>query len=127
MALQYKLEFVYDDKSSADASVFIQLRSDPPVYHSRITKEDYVTLDVEDQDDFLTGIFNVDGVVELSSKAFRIWIMKSPTYAWNEVLSPLLDFLMTEFSETEILALPGSGNMDGTGFSLSKITQRRRV
>lgn len=127
MALQYKLEYSYDESKSSDSSVYIQIRRDPPVYQARIDKEDYDALPSNLKDDFLTSLFNVAGVTELSSRAYRIWIMKSPVFSWQEVLTPVLNYLADFYGETGIESLPGSGNIDGTGFTISNPNQRRKI
>jgi hypothetical protein len=126
MTLKYKLEFNWDDEDPSDPGVYIQLKGvNPPIYRPHTDKEDYDVLPAEEKHDFLTGIFNIQGVVELSSKAYRVWLMKSPQYDWEEVLDPVLAFLLTEFGETELEELPGSGKPDGTGFTLSSPRNRR--
>lgn len=127
MALYYKLEFVYDESSASDASVFIHLRHNTPVYQSRLTKEDYEILTEDEQDDFISALFNIGGVVEISLKGYRIWVMKSPVYSWQEVLEPLLYYLKDFYGEDRFEALPGSGNIDGTGLTLAGIDQRRKL
>lgn len=127
MALDYKLEFVWEDDKPADSSVYIQLRRNTPIYQDRIDKEDYDILDADLKDEFLTGIFNVSGVVEVSTKAYRVWLMKSPVFTWEEVLSPVLNFMMTYYGEDTISSLPGSGTPAGGGFHLSSPIQRRKI
>ena len=125
MALQYKLEYIFGGDGPSDDSVFIQLRVNPPTYQSWIDKETYDVQDTEDKHDFLTGLFNIAGVTELSSKAYRLWIMKSPVYSWEEVLAPTLSFIKDWYSETTLEELPGSGKIDGTGTRLSDTDNRR--
>lgn len=123
----YKLEFVYDGTSAADASVFVQMRDNPPIYQRRIRKEDYDVLSEEEKDDFLTHLFAFAGVVEVSAGAYRLWMMKSPVYSWEEVLTPIMYYLTSYFGYDDFRPMAGSGNLDGTGFSLDSITQRRDV
>ena len=114
MALRYKLEFNYDDEDPSDMGVYIHLKGvNPPIYRSHIDKEDYDVLPDEEKHDFLTGLFNIEGVVELSVKAYRVWLMKHPPYDWDEVMLPVLQFLQDEFGETELSPLPGSASPDG--------------
>ncbi len=127
MALEYKLEFIFDGSTPSDSSVFIHLRRDMPAYRARIDKEKYVILDADKKHAFITGLFALPGVVELSTKAYRIWVMKSPVYNWQEVLAPLFVYLKTQFSESNLTQLPGSANIDGTGLQLSSIDQRRGI
>lgn len=114
MALRYKLEFNYDDDDPSDMGVYIQLKGhNPPVYRAHIDKEDYDVLPDEEKHDFLTGLFNIAGVVELSSKAYRVWLMKHVVYDWDEVMLPVLQFLQDEFSQSSQDPLPGSAEPDG--------------
>lgn len=124
MAFLYSLEYNYDTSQPADASVYIQMRRDVPTYLSHITKEEYFN-DPTVQTPFATGLFNIPGVVELSLMAFRVWLMKSPVYTWLEVNDPVLSYLANYYGETELQQLPGSGQPDGTGFTLGSAYQRR--
>ena len=76
---------------------------------------------------FLTSIFNISGVTELSVKAYRVWIMKSPVYNWKEVLDPVLYYIASYYSFDDIEQMLGSGNTDGTGFTLSQPVNRRKL
>lgn len=125
MALQYKLEYVYGEDAPADDSVYIQLRVNPPIYRGWTDKEDYDVLPDEEKHPFLTGIFNIAGVTEVSSKAYRVWLMKSPVYSWQEVLDPTLYFIMNWYSESSLNQLPGSADPDGKGTRLATPDQRR--
>jgi hypothetical protein len=127
MALDYKLEYVYDNSTPWDSSVFIHLRFNTPVYQDHINKEDYDILPVEKKHEFLTGLFNIAGVTELSTKAYRIWLMKSPVYSWQEVLEPVLYYLLFWYQESEFNKLPGSANTDGTGLTLEGPVNRRKI
>jgi len=121
----YKLEFIYDDTSSSDASVFIQMRDNPPIYQDDITKEVYDVLPDDQKDDFLTQMFSFAGVTELSTKAYRIWLMKAPTYSWEEVLVPILYYLTSFYGKDDFQSLPGSAMVNGMGLKLNSITNRR--
>lgn len=123
MALEVKLEYVAVD--DGDDSVMWQIRRDPPAYIDRIGKEEYSRLDTTDQDPFITGLFDVVGVTEVSSQAYRIWVMKSPAYEWQEVNDSLQAYLLDEFGETDVEYLQGSANKDGTGFRLVSDRNRR--
>lgn len=119
MALQYKLEYLKDETQPEDMSVFIQLRRNTPIYQERINKEDYDVLSDGLKHEFLTGLFNIGGVVEVSTKAYRVWISKSPTFTWDEVLNPLL-FYMKEYFEEDSLE-----KMQGSGVTLTSVNDRR--
>jgi hypothetical protein len=126
-ALTYKLEFNYDESTRSDSSVFIQLRANPPIYQARIDKEDYDVLPAELKNEFLTNIFNVSGVTELSVKCYRIWLMKSPVYSWEEVLLPVLYYIASYYGLTQIEQMFGSGNTDGSGCTLNTPIERRKI
>ena len=123
--LLYKLEYNWDDSDPSDAGVYIQLRDNPPVYRSQTDKEVYDVLPTEEKHDWLTGLFNIAGVTEVSSRAYRIWIMKSPVYTWQEVLTPALGFMKDWYGHADIQDLPGSANPDGAGFALLDPKNRR--
>ena len=125
MALQYRLEFLQEEGSPADDSVFIHLRSDVPAFRGRIGKEAYSNLDDADKSTFMDGLFEIDGITEASSQAFRVWIMKSPAFTWPEVLNTVLEYLRVQIGEDSIEDLPGSGKIDGTGFRLDSSNNRR--
>lgn len=127
MPLQYKLEYSYDENSRSDSSVFIQLRRNPPIYQAHIDKEDYDILPDEQKHEFLTSLFNIAGVTELSTRAYRVWLMKSPVYTWEEVMLPVLYYMAGYYGDSGIEPLPGSGNPDGTGFTISNPNQRRKI
>jgi hypothetical protein len=127
MALDYKIEYLYDDTVTSDDSAFIHLKEDVPAYQQHISKENYFDLPEEQQHEFITGLFGVDGVTEISSQAFRVWVMKAPAFNWEEVLEDVLDYLKTELDETELNQLPGSAHLDGTGFRLTKARNRREI
>lgn len=123
----YKLEFIYDDSSPSDSSVFIHMRDNPPIYMVHTNKEDFDILDSSQKDPFITALFNIAGVTEMSLKTYRIWIMKSPVYTWEEVLAPFLAYLSNFYEYVGIAPLPGSGNLDGTGLQLSSASNRRKI
>ena len=125
--LIYRLEFNYDESTRSDSSVFIQLRENPPIYQEHIDKEKYDILPEELKNVFLTSIFNISGVTELSVKAYRVWIMKSPVYNWKEVLDPVLYYIASYYSFDDIEQMLASGNTDGTGFTLSQPVNRRKL
>lgn len=91
--LMYQVEFFqgYNGKPS-DEGVFIQLRHDVPSYIERTGKEDYDP-NGDDGSDFLTDLFNVNGVVVVSTTAYRVYIEKSPTYSWDEIINPVVEVI----------------------------------
>ena len=115
----------YEDGSPADDSTFIQLRVNPPIYRSRTNKEDYDVLPEEEKHPFLTAIFNIAGITEVSSRAYRLWVMKSPVYTWQEVLDPTLYYIMSYYGESSLNQLPGSADPNGVGTRLGSVDQRR--
>jgi hypothetical protein len=124
----YKLEYCYESSSPADASVFIQIRDNPPIYQEHIDKEAYDILSDGLKHEFLTALFNIAGVVELSTKAYRVWFMKSPAYQWLEVVEPFIFYMSDYFGYADgPEAMPGSANLDGTGFTLDSLNSRRKI
>lgn len=125
MALQYKLEF-NTPSGASDDSVYIHLRQDP-VFRTRIGKESYSALPNDQKQGLITEIFGVPGVVEVSTKTNRIWLMKSPIFSWQEVIQPVLFIVRDRFGETSIESLPGSAFIDGKGLRLISDTNRRAI
>ena len=125
--LTYKLEFNRDDGAPADASVYIQLRVNPPIYQKLIDKEDYDILPPELKHEFTTNLFNISGVTELSIRAYRVWLMKSPIYSWEEVLLPVLFYMANWYGFDGIEAYLGSGSPDGSGLFLPSTSNRRKL
>lgn len=130
----YKLEFLYDDGTPSDASVFIQMRDNPPIYMVKTNKEDYDIIPDTEKNPFITKLFDIAGVTEMSLKAYRIWIMKSPTYTWFEVLDPIIIYLASFYGYTGSVTLPASGLVDGsngtyipTGNQLVSVNNRRPI
>lgn len=125
--LTYKLEFNRDDDAPSDSSVYIQLRVNPPIYQKLIDKEDYDILPAELKHEFTTNLFNIAGVTELSIRAYRVWLMKSPIYSWEEVLLPVLFYMAGYYGFDGIEAYLGSGSPDGSGFFLNRPSDRRKL
>lgn len=125
-SFMYKLEFNYDENTPSDASCYIQLRDNPPIYRRQTKKEDYDILPEDQKHEFLTGIFNISGIVEVSSTAYRVWIMKSPAYTWQEVMLPTLHFIKDWYQYTTLEQMQGSANPDGSGFTLANSSDRRQ-
>lgn len=107
--LNYKLEYFKDATQPSDEGVFIHLDIDLPAYQGLIGKEDYLALDVQDQSAFVTGLFGIAGVMDVSAKANRLFITKSPIFTWMQVFSPLLVYLQAQLGATSVNELPGSG------------------
>ena len=84
--LLFKLEYFHGAGGPTDDGVFIQLRHEVPAYQHVITKEVYFSSENQNHSDFATALFNVYGVVRLSSQAWRVYIEKSPVFKWDEVL-----------------------------------------
>ena len=127
MSLMYKLEYIYDSGAPSDCAVFIHLRDAPPVYLAHITKEDYDWLDSSLKNDFASGLLNVAGLTEISIKAYRVWLMKSPVYTWEEVLIPVLYFIAESLGKSGIFAIQGSADYTGSGFTVPSQSQRRKI
>jgi hypothetical protein len=114
MALQYKLEYL---KDGSDDSVFIHFRVNVPVYANKMEKETYETGTF--QHDWLDGIFNTPGITDASSQVYRLWIVKSPSFQWDEILPPLLTFVQNYLGESSL------EEMQGSGITLESSTDRR--
>ncbi len=124
-SFQYKIEFNYNDDGPADAGCYIQIRRNVPIYQNRIDKEFYDVKPDEEKHEFLTGLFNIAGVTEVATQAYRVWLMKSPVYDWDEVLEAVLDFMKGSYGDDPLESLPGSGWSDGQGFTLESPSTRR--
>lgn len=126
MALEYKLEFNNPDGKNDDGAL-IHVKNVFNAFQDTIGKEDYLALDPADKQALITGLFNIEGVTEVQTTAFRIWIMKSPIYSWAEVMQPVLFYLRDQFGETELSPLAGSAEIDGSGLRLGTETGRRTI
>lgn len=125
MALKYKIEYILPSGPSDD-SVYIHIKEDECDSHQeRIGKEDYC--DSTDKKTLIDSLFEVEGVVEVSVKAYRVWIMKSPIYNWEEIILPVLYVLRDHFGETSISPLPGSAEIDGSGLRIPSENDRRAI
>jgi hypothetical protein len=62
-------------------------------------------------DSFVSALFDLPGVMELSIKANRVWFMKSPTYDWDDVLPNVLEVIRLQLGQSSISELSGSGNV----------------
>jgi hypothetical protein len=85
-ALQYKFEYLQGAIGPTDDGVFIQLRTDVPAYQPIITKELYFSAQNTTTTALATALFGINGVVRLSTQAWRVYIEKSPVFQWDEVL-----------------------------------------
>lgn len=113
MALKYKLEAFRDGTKPSQEGVFIHFLEDVPCYQSLITKEEYFgsCTDSEgaEKNDFITKLFEVEGVVEVSSKAYRLYIIKAELFDWTSIITNVfVDVLFEAFGETSAEELPGS-------------------
>jgi hypothetical protein len=110
--LNYSLEFIKDDTQPSDEAVFIQLQTELPVFVAKTKKEDY-----QWDEAFLTGIFNIDGIVTVSLQSFRVYVEKSNLFSWEEILSPLIEYLRIELDAVDVNLV--------SSLTLGAITQRR--
>ena len=108
MALKYKLEL--DTKNN---SVYIHLRTNPPIFQDKISKEKYESLPLVERNKFLTTVLGIGGIIEVSTQSYLVWVMKAPTFEWNEILPTLLFEVSRSLGEKgEIEALEGSMSID---------------
>ena len=133
MTFLYKLEYCYDKDTPADSADYIHMRVEPPTYRKEIGKEAYSALPEGEKHPFIDGLFQIPGVVEVSSTAYRVWIMKSPVYSWEEVNTAVLNYIMDYLGEATMKEIPGSAAVDGLftsptaagGFTLNSPVNRR--
>lgn len=117
MTMEYKIEYLKNDGEPEDHSCYIQLRQNVPVYMSRIDKEAYEYGD--NRNDWMDGIFQIPGIVEASSRAYRVWVSKSPVFTWSEVLGNLIPYMAS------VLGGGGSTELFGSGITLEHPNNRR--
>lgn len=109
MALDFKLEWFRDGEVPTQEGAFLHFLEDVPCYQDLITKEEYAELDEEDKCEFVTNLFAQAGVVEVSSKAYRLYIIKAELFDWSSVLTDVIvNVLFPTFGESSINELPGS-------------------
>ena len=53
-------------------------------------------------------MFSISGVVDAGVQAYQVWFAKSPAYKWEEVITPVLNFLGTALGQGSPQPLPGS-------------------
>jgi hypothetical protein len=61
--LEYKLEYIKDDDTAGDDGAMLHVRTDVPSYRTMISKEEYGCLPEDKQNDFITSLFAIPGVV----------------------------------------------------------------
>jgi hypothetical protein len=64
---------------------------------------------------FITGLFNIPGVVELAVTAYRVWAMKGITYDWADILPNIIEYLRINLDQDGVIELSGSGRVVQTG------------
>lgn len=110
----YKLEYIQGWKSQSDPGVLIHLRVNPPVFLKFTPIEDIT----EDSDPFARAISEIPGVTDILLTAYRVFVQKSPSYRWDEVLPTLLNTIQTSLgfdSRGELeppVGGPETGNTD---------------
>lgn len=123
MTLQYKLEL--DKKSNA---IFIHLRTNPPIFQDKISKEKYDSLPLIERNKFLTTLLGIGGVIEISTQSYLVWIMKAPTFEWKEIIPTVLFEISKTLGENgEVEPLEGSAGIDGTGAQKSSEPMRKLI
>jgi hypothetical protein len=104
--LLFKLEYFKGLGGASDEGVFVQLKTEVPVYMSKTTKEAYYELG--ETSDFMDGIFAIPGVVIAASNSFRVYIEKSPIFTWSEILGPLLEHIRVSVGADSLIEAAGS-------------------
>lgn len=108
MALDYKIEWFRDGESPSNQGAFIHLGKDIPCYMDFITKEEYALLEDADKCDLVTSLFAIEGVVEVSCKAYRVYVIKAELFYWESILASVLLLLKSTLSEDSLNERPGS-------------------
>lgn len=122
MALRFKLEFFRDGTKPTQQGVYMHFEKDVPCYMDLVTKEEYSKFDPEDKCDFVTNLFAVEGVVEVSSKAYRLYIIKAELFDWTSIITNVfVNVLFSSFGESGVQELPGSR------ITLDNANQRRQL
>lgn len=104
MALKYKLEL--DTKTNA---VFIHLRTNPPIFQDKISKEKYDSLPLIERNKFLTTLLGIGGIIEVATQSYLVWIAKAPCFEWDEIIPTVLFEISKALGEKgEVEALDGS-------------------
>jgi hypothetical protein len=57
----------------------------------------------------VTGLFNIPGIIEVATQAYRVWLMKSPLYQWTDIIPAALEFLRSTLGQDEVSEMDGSG------------------
>lgn len=108
MALDFKIEWFRDGEKPSGEGMFLHTKIDLPCYQDFITKEDYTKLTDDEKCDFVTGLFDIPGVVEASVKAYRVYVIKADLYTWEEVSPQVVSYTGTALGQSVYNELPGS-------------------
>jgi hypothetical protein len=124
VALPYKIEFSAQS-FNGDPAVFIHIKYEPPssaFYTTQVTSAQYTgTVPLIQQ------ILAIDGVSAICSQAYRIWITRSSTYLWEDIIPQVLGVIVTTFGSTTSVELPGSHPLEGKPLPLVQESELRSL
>jgi len=108
MALDFKIEWFRDGTKPTQEGMFVHTTQDLPAYQELIGKEDYEALDESEKSDYVTGLFAIPGVVEVSVKAYQTYVIKAELFKWTDLSSTVISYIGSELGESTFNELPGS-------------------
>lgn len=127
MALEYKIEWIIDEKRSFKESAFIHLTKELPCFQARISKEAYTlakcktdaileedpeAFDAEAQCsqicELVDKLFAIEGIVEVSIKSYQVYVTKAELFYWDALMPSVLNVLLEELDENTLFEKVGS-------------------
>lgn len=121
MALNYKIEWFRDGDVPSQQGMFVHTTEDMPCYQEFITKEDYVELSDSEKCDFVTALFAIEGIVEVSVKAYRVYVIKAELFQWESLAVSVVQLIGTTLGESVYNEQPGSR------MNVESVLQRRQL
>ena len=106
MALDYKIEWFRDNGKPSNQGLYVHTAIDMPCYHDLVTKEDYPN--DPNHCDFVTGLFGIQGIVEVSVKAYQVYVIKAEVFHWEDLVPAVLYYVANYLGQTSVNELPGS-------------------
>jgi len=106
MALNFKVEWFRGEES--DEGMFVHTQIDMPCYQELIDKEEYNLYLPEERCTLINNLFAIPGIVEVSVKAYRVYVVKAELFKWDTLAGQVLGVIGTALGQSTYNELPGS-------------------